>query len=557
VKDQFPKAFVRKCANDPSRIMESSETVKTKGKTAPAKRLKPKEEPSGPSTFGHTVTNIMPSAPSPTIPGKPVAPTVSTPPAPVPAPSPSTTSTAPAPSAMQSAQDLSEPQKIFEEAERQRGTGNYTQAIDLYKKVVQLSLSDGDLAGRAFYRTALCYDVIGEKKVSENGYAQAIEKWPGLDVAPAQILMDGGMKAYNSGKYDASLKIFSLYMTAYPENRKRAEYLIACTLMQLGRYNAAMLLFGRIIEQYPNSSEAMESIAAFGNIGMIVPKVRATMFIKGYEWYRDPIHAYDTALSMKPDSASAERLLYRKGCALMTLGRVEEAHRTLVNILKSYASSPLVDVYKAAIKLNIPKLFSVYYEREDYAGVVGSYFQATGYNVPMPADASTAIIIGRSLKRMGLNEDASNFLKAARIKASGKDIEEIAKVIEELGLSEAVAKSCDDTLKEYRELQTGGRAISASLAVRAADCLYQARQYGDSIPIYKWVLGFPLNIEEKRWVLLRTGQASLKTGNADGAKKAFDELKAVGADEFWAKLAEFAYEDGRWTENYRQNVKKK
>ena len=129
-------------------------------------------------------------------------------------------------------------------AEKHRLGGNYTLAIDLYKKVMELAIPNGELAGRAAYRLALCYDIIGEKRMSEASYAQAIDKWPGLDIAPAPNPLcrryEGLMKIKNM---KAPLKIFSLYMTVYPEEKRRAEYMTACTFMQQGRLNAAHVSF--------------------------------------------------------------------------------------------------------------------------------------------------------------------------------------------------------------------------------------------------------------------------------------------------------------------------
>ena len=586
IKGQLPKAFVRKCANEPDRVIESTQPVKTRSnvklrgrKAAVPKQAAAVSQPTGapaqptgsalPSSVA--AKSAIPAAAAkkaapPTPPGplpfkQPPANTapVSLPPAAAPSVIPSSAAPPPSPPLplAVSPTDSSDPQQLFAEAEKKRNEGHYPQAIDLYKKVIQLSTPDGELTGRTSYRIALCHDIIGEKKLSESEYAQAIEKWPGLDIAPLPVLFAGGMKAYQDLKYESALKIFSLHLTAYPEDARRVDYMTACTLMQQGRYNGAMFLFDRVIERYPDSPEAVESIVAFGNMGLIVPKVRVTMFTRGYEWWRDPIHAYDTALKRQHDPVAAERILYTKGCALMIQGRYEEAHGTLMKCLRTYPLSLKIKLCKDAVGMNLPWLVKVYYGREDYAGVVGSYFQIARYDAPLPVDAATVIMIGKSLERMGLSEDASNFLKASRIKASGKDAEEIGRAIEELGKLSDTVKACDDILKEYRELQSAGQPVSPGLAVRAADCLFSAKQYGDCLPLYVWALGHPLTTDEKRWILLRTGQANLRAGKGNDAKKAFEELKATGADEFWLKMADFAYEDGKWTEKYNQNMKRK
>ncbi len=630
IRGEFPKAFVRKCADEPDRIIESSQPPKPKKETKPPEQkpdkktekkpekkvdkppvgkavdkavdkpggkaekpdrtstpavgpavkspqvstVTPRPEapvkaaasqpsakvpdppsPAGPPAAKQTMPNVAQVLPPKAAADKPAAPAA---PLPVlPQADTSVTSPPPAQAPPDMATDTSDPQKLLNDAERNRAGGNYTLAIDLYKKVIQFSTPDGELAGRASYKTALCYDIIGEKKTSEKWYDQAIEKWSGLDIAPMPILFAGGMKAYNNKKYEAALKIFSLHHNAYPEDNKRAEYMMACILMQQGRYNAATILFSRILEKYPDSSEAAECIVAFANMGVAAPKMKGTMFTQAWEWHRDPIHAYNTALKMQPDWAASEHILYGKGHALMALGRSEEAHRILIKCLKAYPSSMKLGLYKVSLGANLPPLVKVYYDREDYAGVVSVYFQVSGNDAPLSADGATVIMIGKSLHRIGLNEDASNFLKAARIKAFGKDVEEITKAIDELGKKAAPAKICDDNLREYRDLQTAGQPIARSLAVRTADCLFTARQYADSIPIYKWSLVQSVNPDEKRWILLRMGQAILKTGKAADAKKVFDELKAAGGDEFWSKLADFAYEDGKWTEKYNQISKKK
>jgi len=580
IREVFPNAFIRKCTRDRSRVIESAKPQKPKQAEKSAKpplpaegeSAKPSQSPAPasaekrpnaasspptlPPAFNQVTPNAPPKAASSPLPPASTAPLASKPLLPA---TPSLPASAPPPEqAVQvAASGDSDPKKLFDEAEKHRSSGNYTLAIDFYKKIPQLSAHDGELAGRASYRAALCYDIIGEKKMSEAAYAGAVEKWPGLDMAPAAILYAGGTKAYDNRRYGDALKIFSAHQTLYPDDSRRAEYMMACTLMQQGRMNAALLLFNGIIERYPDSSEATESIVALGHIGLMSPKVRATMFMKGYEWTRDPISAYDAAIKRQTDPAAAERISYIKGCALMVLGRYEEAQRALFKCLKTYPLSYKIKVYQATVGLNLLPLCRILYEREDYAGVVSAYFHAAGNQVPLPVDAATVIIIGRSLNRMGLNEDASNFLKAARIKSFGKDAEEIGKAVDELGKASGVVRHCDDILKEYREKQAGGNALTVGLAVRAADCLYTAKQYGDCLPIYQWALGNPMAMEEKRWVLLRTGKACQKTGNPDGARKAFGELKATGADEFWSKLTDFTVEDVKWTEKYNQLTKRK
>ena len=458
VKKEFPNAFVRKCANMPSRVLESSSPVKPAKRTksaepskrvekAPAAKAAAKPEAKTTPKASAPIVPATPAKPAPVAPQKtpvipkgkpaetkalppvaaviPTRPAVKTPPAlPTPKPAPAVPTPVavpvqpPLPAAVKPAQDLSEPQKVYEEAEKQRSFGNHTQAIDLYRRVIQMSKTDSELAGRASYRIALCYDILGDRRTSDTSYIQAIERWPGLDGAPGQILMDEGMRAYNNSRYEASLKIFAVYLTMYPEDRRRAEYLMALSLMQLGRYNAAMILMSRILEEAPTSREAIECVVAFGNIGMMVPKVKATMFVKGYEFYKDPILAYDTALSMRPDKDAEQRILYTKGCALMNLGRTEDAHRTLMGLLKMNPRRK--DVYRIATGINIAKLFQEYYGRQDYPAVIGAYFQATGLEVPMPSDAPTAIMIAKSLKRMGLDEDAVNVLKGGAHQGVGQ-----------------------------------------------------------------------------------------------------------------------------------------
>ena len=587
IKAQFPKAFVRTCANMPERVIESSPPVKakrngkgkdretvspSKGKTAgqesssakekqrtvkakddvKKKTTQVKKEPPPAEPFKHAV---KPADGAEVSPARPPMPIETVPKAAVPPPEKPTADVAGVPGL----EALHDPQKLFAEAERQRGQGHYTQAIDLYKKVAEKSPPDGDVAGRVAYRIAFCRDAMGERRMAEAEYVQAIEKWPGLDIAPAAILFAEGMKAYKDGKYERALKIFSAYGTGYPEKICQADFMMACSLMRQERYRSAMMIFDRIIEQYPHSSEAIESMVALGNIGLLAPKMKVGLSSVGYDCYLDPIGAYDRAIKIKGrDWTTIEHILYAKGYALWKQGRHEEAHKTLMQCVQSFRSSDQSPAYKSMVAINIGPLLKLYYTREDYASVVGAYFQATGQDVVLLPDVETAILIGKSLHRMGLFEDAVNFLKAARIKVSGNDAEEISKIIDSLGTTApANEKVCEAVLNEYREVQGSGKSPAPGLAVRAADCLYQGKQYVDCIPIYGWALGHELSPDEKRWALLRLGQAHLRAGKEEEAKKVLDQLKALGADEFWMKLADFAYEDGKWTEKYKKVIKKK
>ena len=592
LKGEFPKAFVRTCADMPERIIESSQppkakrsvkgkdrepSSKPKEKTStkePASKqekqiaAKPKDdakkksqpaakepppaakEPPPAAPFVHTMKPAeVPSAapPRPPIPAE-AAPRAAAPPPEKPAADVAAT---PSPSAPEDARQL------FAEADKQRGLGRYLQALDLYKKAAEKSAPDSDLAGRAAYRAAFCRDATGERRMAEAEYAQAIEKWPGLDNAPEHVLFNEGMKAYKEGRYDKALKIFAAYGTGYPNKTCQADFMMACALMRMERYRTAMMLFDRVIGQYPHSSEAVESMVALGNIGLLAPKMRVGLSSVGYDCYMDPIGAYDRAIKLRSrDWTNIEHIVYAKGYALWKQGRHEEAHKALMQCVQSYRSSSQSPAYRSMTAQNIIPLLKMYYGREDYASVVGAYFQVTGQDVVLLPDVETSIMIGNSLHRMGLFEDAVNFLKAARIKLNGKDADEIGKVLDNLGTAAPNnEKVCEAVLNEYREVQGSGKAPAPGLALRAADCLYQGKQYADCVPIYGWAVGQELSPDEKRWALLRMGQAHLRSGKEDEAKKALDQLKAFGADEFWMKLADFAYEDGKWTEKYKKVIK--
>lgn len=587
LKGEFPKAFTRTCANMPERVIESSQPPKAKGSVKakdreaprPAKEKTSKKESASEKEKQRAAKakeEVKKKTPPPAKEPPPAAPFVhSMKPAEVPAPAPARppipAEAAPKTAAPHADKPVAEaapasapltpddPRQLFADAEKQRAQGHYPQAIDLYKKAAEKSAPDSDLAGRAAYRIAFCRDAIGERRMAEAEFAQAIDKWTGLDIAPVHVLFNEGLKAYKEGRYDKALKIFAAYGTGYPDKACQADFMMACALMRQERYRAAMMLFDRVIEQYPRSSEAVESMVALGNIGLLAPKIKVGLSPIGYDCYMDPIGAYDRAIKIRSrDWTNIEHILYAKGYALWKQGRHEEAHKALMHCVQSYRSSSQISAYRSMAAQNIIPLLKAYYNREDYASVVGTYFQTTGQDVVLLPDVETAVMIGKSLHRMGLFEDAVNFLKAARIKLSGKDADEIGKVIDGLGTeSSGNEKLCEAILNEYRDVQGSGKAPAPGLTLRAADCLYQGKQYADSVPLYSWAVGQDLSPDEKRWALLRMGQAHLRSGKEAEAKRVLDQLKAFGADEFWMKLADFAYEDGKWTEKYKKIINKK
>ncbi len=442
-------------------------------------------------------------------------------------------------------------QALYDGAVAKRNRGDYQGAVADFRQLMEITKSPR-ITLRARYEMAHCYLALGQKEVAYETYRKAIEEGPEMGIAPADVMAEVAYAAYKRKDFRQSIKVYSAYGSLYPANKAQSEYFIACSLLELKEYRRALFLFDKIVHDYPSTPFAQESILALGNIGLLRPKVKVPLSIDHFDYVWYPITAYDEMLKRDLPPERKEELLISKANAYMILGHPEMAHRVLVTCLRQYAASANAITYRNAIARNLPAAIRACEERKNYLGVVGIFFQSQALYIPFPTDVTSIAAIVRALTQLGLADEARVFLKATRVKVAAKDVPEIDRMLADVSRppERPAIKTCEEVIKEYEAIKGTGTEPSPSLVMSVADCKFRAGDYAGSIPHYTMVIDRSKDAGERNWAHLRLGQAFYRMGKKEEAKGKLEALKGETGDEFWSRLAEYAYEDEQWKESY-------
>ena len=81
------------------------------------------------------------------------------------------------------------------------------------------------------------------------------------------------MQSYHEGNHEGTISSLSKYASLTPKSQQRAAALliIGKSLEQMKRPKSALDVYGRIIEQYPDSPESLFSIVAMADISVNNP----------------------------------------------------------------------------------------------------------------------------------------------------------------------------------------------------------------------------------------------------------------------------------------------
>lgn len=442
--------------------------------------------------------------------------------------------------------------ELFYSAVRKRKMRDYRGALEDLRQASEANKTQDTLISQILYETAQNQLAMGDKELSQETYRKAIGKGPAYGVAPAEILFEEGYKAYKRKDFPQALRIFSQYGALYPSFRTRADYFIACCLLEMKSYRAALQIFDRIVKDYPDTPYAMESTLALGNIGLIRPRIKPPISLSNFNYLWDPISAYDEVLKKEMPIERRDQIRLSKAYGFMIMNRPEMAHKILVECLRTFPSASKAPVRLLIIR-NLPAAIRAYEERKDDLGVVGVFFQYSSLNLPFPTQVSTIRSIANAMKNIGLDEEARRFLKAARVKVDKRDIAEVEKIMAEVEKPKEVkeAKSCEDYYKEYELVKTAGGEPSMALTMAVGECKFRLRDYEGCIPYYSFVAGKSKDREEKNWARLRIGQAYFRLGKKEEAGGVFSTLKAEAGEEFWMRVTEFIEAEEKWVESYR------
>ncbi|MCL5807261.1 MAG: tetratricopeptide repeat protein [Deltaproteobacteria bacterium] len=318
-----------------------------------------------------------------------------------------------------------------------------------------------------------------------------------------------GMQSYHDGKHENTVSLLSKYVSLAPKSKQRgaALLLIGKSFEQMKRPKSALDIYGRIIEQYPDSLESLFSIVAMADISVTNPGSHYPIGKTGAEYVKNPVSAYDTVLLKNVPAPMIEHIQYQKGLALWKLKHYEQARQTQADFLKKFPNTAYHKDVIRMLKDSTAVLINKYSDLEDHVSVANLFFQGWKNGLITTEDVDTLLKSSSSLFYLGLHDDSLKILNTLKKSAMGKASADIDKAVAEIEKKKAIG------LMDY-------------------------------LP------------SDAKWNKFQTGREYLSANNLTNAEQTFSELKKSDGDPFWSKITEYALDENRWIQKYRWPAEK-
>ncbi|OIP92447.1 MAG: hypothetical protein AUK26_04760 [Syntrophaceae bacterium CG2_30_58_14] len=332
--------------------------------------------------------------------------------------------------------------------------------------------------------------------------------------SPVNIQEDNlktGMQNYRERKYAEAISALSRYVSLVPKSQQRtaALLIIGKSLEEMNRPWSALNIYNRVIEKNPDSPEALLGVVAMADIGVARPDLNYRSGKKGAEYVKDPVTAYDAALSKNVPLPIIEHIHYQRGRALWKSKRYEEARQALTVLLKNFPQTAYREDAIGIIRNCTAVLIDQYNRSGDHLAVADLFQQGWKEGFIRTADVDTLLKSSFSLSYLGLHEESLNILNTLRKNATGNPrsyIEKIDKMVAEMEKNRAVGSS-------------------------------------DQAPV------------DVKWRQFQSGREHISANRLTLAEKTLADLKNGGGDLFWSKIAEYALEENRWALKYQGQIR--
>jgi tetratricopeptide (TPR) repeat protein len=322
--------------------------------------------------------------------------------------------------------------------------------------------------------------------------------------------LKNGMQNYHERKYAEAISALSKYASVEPKSQQRTATLliIGKSLEAMNRPQSALNIYGRVTEQIPDSPEVLLGVIAMADIGVAHPDLNFSSGKKGAKYFKDPVTAYDTALSKNVPLTIIEHIHRQRGRALWKAKRYEEARQALAVLLRKFPQTAYREETLVIISDCTAALIDQYNQSGDHLAVADIFLQGWKEGSIRPADVDTLLKSFYSLSCLGLHEMSLNILNTLRKsdpKTFSSHVEKIDKMVVEMEKNRTLVLS-------------------------------------DQMPA------------DMKWRQFQSSREYLGANQVTLAEKTLTDLKNGNGDPFWSKIAEYAVEEHRWVQKYRGQI---
>lgn len=323
-------------------------------------------------------------------------------------------------------------------------------------------------------------------------------------------LLTKGMQAYEAKRYREAISTLSQYASLAPrsEHCSTAMLVIAKSLDDMRRPLQAAKIYSLILEQFPNSPDAFTAMVAMADLSVNNSSLNYPVFMIGADFIKQPIAAYDKALTMDLPLQMMQAIRLKKAHALLKQRRYQEGYVECLTLLHDHPQTTYkIEVFDVMRSCAIA-LIESHHQAGDHIAAVKMYFEAKEKDLIDDDDRQALVMSSLSLARIGMHDFSREILKRLRLKKGGD---------KSPGLDQVESE------------------IQSSVAAQA----------DANLPV------------GERWKLYETGRAQLRAGDLQAAQKTLNQLKAVSTDPFWTGITDYALEDNNWNRKYRTQSNKK
>lgn len=383
------------------------------------------------------------------------------------------------------------PEAYYNIGEIYYADGKYDQASEALIRYL-MKYRGGVNAKKSFYLIAHSFYKAKHSANAEVWFREAQKKWPSMKAMPKELVLDYGFHKISMRRFDEAAGAFSFYANLYPDDDRIKEVLalLASAYRQGDQFRPALAVYDRIIEKYPGSREADESILAMASLGVDQPGIKAFRFLNHIHYYKDPMDAYDTLIMKKAAVEITEEAILQKAAALVKKGQGRKAADVYLDFLRQYPQSKKAAEAARGLKTASGALIDEYYSKKDYLAVAYVYFKSYGAVVLQYDEYHQINKIALSLKELGFIDEYLSILNRY-LQVAGKE-----------PISDRISMEIAEGLVlqgKYDEAQNSLIALAAKPSVKKsaliteirknlAEIAYRRKQYDQAVINYDAVV---------------------------------------------------------------------
>ena len=369
----------------------------------------------------------------------------------------------------------------------------YREAAKEFEGYVKIYQNATDIK-TIYFTIGECYSRINEYQKADKWYREALRRWPDVENLSQNDLMRLGSHYFRSGQYDPAIRILFVYINLYPDQDKSGEAMVMIAKSYIGKGDIplGLRLLSLVMERFPETEEAEESVVTMANLGVDHPGIQLPRYIlTGIDCYDNPIETYSRAVATSSNSADKEEIMLKRGRALATSKRYEEAFDDFCDLLERFKPGRKTKESRKNLVGTGEILVDRWFEQKDYAAIADLYFRARRNGLFEYGDFKMLFKIGKSLGETGLLSDARmvfNEMKGMKTSEHerGQIVLALARVYFDMGQYDEAVKGAQ-MIMNNPELSDRSRLQQAREIM--GDICYRKEMYKKAARYYSAIIG--------------------------------------------------------------------